>query len=1201
MSNSAGEMPFLDHLEELRKRILLALGGIMVGLGIGWWLTRHYQLIRVIEAPIKPYVPSGKLMVTSLVDPFMLNFKLAIVAGMVLASPWVIYQLWIFLAPALTPREKKALLPSLGVGLLLFLGGAAIGWIWVVPPTVKWFIQFDLGSFNTQITYDSYVSLVIHVLLAMGISAELPLVMVLLAALGVVPYRMYKKLRRYAFFLSFVGGAILSPTPEVVSMILFTIPLLLLYEVGVAGAYLIERHNLRVARRTIAAGVALLVLATPHRLHAQVPPAPPPAPGGQPDTGLRMVTGRGVRSIDSSTAKRLGIPAGPTRVFPSPDSVMQALLDREGFAATRFVADSATFDVIDQRILLGGRAATDRDASILEANQIVYDDARCEVLAQGEPRMFEPGQAALIGITMHFNTCNERGMIGEAYTSFNELGANWFIRGNLAVDSSAKRLYAAHTEFTTCDLPDPHYHFVAGQMKWVSQSVMVARPAVLYIRDVPVAWLPFIFQDTKNGRASGILIPRFGFNDIVRTDRNYNRQLTNLGYYWAPNDYIDATASLDWYANRNTTYRGQFEYRWLNRFVNGSITVGDLIQSDGATTKTISWQHNQSLNVTTSIAVNFNYASSGTVLQNNAIDPSLSTRGIYSQLSLQKRYKWGQVSIGGTRNQSLNDGSGTMTLPSVTVSPGAFAFGRHVTWSPSFSAHNDDAFGTPNTVLSISQTGVDTIQSTGHSRLSVITLNTPVDFFGLTWSNSVQYQDRQISGPITVAQRIPDPSKPAGTTDSINVTTVRAGDFDTRFDWTTSMALPSLFRNTWKVTPTMGVTNIAPGAPFLLRTPGSNGNWVSQGKTLAFGITSVPSFFGFINRGIGPYQRFRYEFAPALSLNWSPAASVSSAFAKALASAGGVSQLDFPAVMNASVALHQSFVGKVRIPAGDTNTDPIHLQNLPKKQIFAITTSSVGYDFEQAKLPGRTGWTTAALTNSFQSDLLQGFTLSMTHDLWQGQVGTDSARFSPFLSQVQANFSLTGHTFRTIAGFLGLAHRDTVTATGPALGTSSPLAAASALSLLRPGATQLQGLQNRGFNASVTYQLSRQRAIGPTAQPVTTDPIGIPGTTLDPTGSLTLLPVILPEPQSSLGLTMSFSPTPFWTVSWNTLYDISHGTFEQQQIQLQRDLHDWRASFNFVKNVNGNFALYFSVFLLNLPDIKFDYNQTTLQQTPLTP
>ena len=888
MSTSAGEMPFLDHLEELRKRILLALGGIVVGLGIGWWLTRHFRLIKLIEGPIQPYIPGGKLVVGTLIAPFMLNLKFAMILGLVLSSPWVLFQLWIFLAPALTPREKKAIMPALGIGLVLFLLGVVVGWVYVLPPTIKWFIGFDAGTFNNLITYDSYISVVINLLVAMGVSAELPLIMILLASLGVLSYRVYKKFRRYAFFLSFVGGAILSPAPEVVSMILFTIPLLLLYEVGVAGAYLVERRKLRAARRAVVASVILLAVASPHRLQAQIPP-PPPVQGiqglqGRPDTGLRGVTGRGVQTIDSSTAKRLGIPAGPTRVFPSPDSVMQALLDKEGFAATRFIADSASFDVIDQRILLSGRAATDRDASILEADRIVYDDARCDVAADGEPRMFEPGQAALIGITMHFNTCNERGLIGQAYTSFNELGANWFMRGNLAIDSSAKRLYAAHSEFTSCDLPDPHYHFVTGQVKWVSQSIIVARPAVLYVRDVPVAWLPFIFQDTKSGRASGILIPRFGFNDIVRPARTYNRQLTNLGYYWAPNDYIGVTASLDWFANRSTTYRGQFEYRWLDRFMTGSIAVSDVIQTNSLTTKTISWQHNQNFNTTTSIALNFNYASSGSVLQNNTLDPTVSTRGLQSGLSLQKRFKWGQVGIGGTRNQSLSDGSGTMTLPSLTVSPKAFAFGRHVTWSPSLSAHNDVAFGTPLTAFSVSATGIDTLKSTGHSRLSVVTLNTPLELFGLTWSNSLQYQDRQVVGSTAVTQRVP--VTPGGT-DSVNVRTYRAGDFESRLDWTTSISLPSLLRSSWKVTPSIGVTNVASSGSFLLRSPGSNGNWVTQGKKLEFGLQSVPSFFGFVNRGVGPYQRFRYELAPSLSMRYSPAASVSAAYAKALGSVGG--------------------------------------------------------------------------------------------------------------------------------------------------------------------------------------------------------------------------------------------------------------------------------------------------------------------------
>jgi sec-independent protein translocase protein TatC len=1190
MANAAGEMPFLDHLEELRKRIMLSLLGMTIGIGVGWIVTRHFKLIQVISAPIAPYVPGGKLMVTTMIAPFMLNFKLAVVLGLVLASPWVLYQVWIFLAPALTPREKRAIIPTLAAGLALFLAGAVAGWVYVVPPMVKWFIQFDAGSFNTQITYDSYVQLVLHLLLAMGVSCEIPLVMILLSLLGVVSYRVYGRFRRYAVVLSFVGGAVISPTPEVSMMILFTIPLLLLYEVGVLGAYVIDRRRLRAARNAAAAIILALVL-VPARAHAQLPPAPPgQVRPGSSDSLRRGLTGQGLQRMDSAQLKRLGMPAGPERVFPAPDSVMQALLGRAGFAATRYLADSASFGVGDQRILLGGHAATLREGNNLEADRIVYDNASCILAAEGFPRMFQEGQAPVIGVTMQFNTCLERGLVGEAFTSVAQQGSNWFIRGNLAVDSSGKRLYAAKGEFTSCDLPEPHYHFEAGQVKWTQQSVIVARPAVLYIRDVPVAWMPFIFQDTKSGnRSSGILIPRFGFNDIVRPTRGYNRSVSNLGYFWAPNDYVDVAAHFDWYANRYIQFGGDLHYAWLNRFVEGGIRLNQQIQDDGATNKTISWQHNQKFNVNTSLAFNFNYASDTRVLQNNALNPLLSTQLITSQARLNKRYRWGDVTLGGTRSQSLSDGSVEMTLPSFTVSPKPMSIGSFLTWSPNLSVTNalrQNTPGTPFDVLSPDGLAQDSART--RSRNTNISLSTPIQLGHFNWSNSLAYADQNFVGRRVVTQRVPDLTT-SDPDDSVTVTDVRAGDFQSTFDWTTSINLPLLLPGTWKVTPSVGVTNATSGA-MLVRSPGSNGGWVAQGKKFQLGLSAAPTFFGFLYHGVGPYSAFRYTFAPLLSMHWSPAASVPLAYAKAVGTSTNAAQLVIPPSMFASITLHQTFEAKLRTK--DTTSDPAALARIPKKQLLSISTSAVSYDFEQAKLAGRTGWTTSAVTNNFQSDLLQGFQLSTTHDLWQGTVGSDTARFSPFLANVNANFSLTGRTFRSIGALLGLVHRDTVVASTPPLGSTSPLTAANSLSMMRQGPA-LQALSRSPFAMSVNYSLSRQRAVGTTALPVSTE-----DNPNDPFGSTPpFLPLPAPEPNSSVGLTMRFSPTQFWTLSWNTQYDITRHQFQSQVIQLQRDLHDWRATFNFVKNPNGNFALTFSVFLMTLPDIKFDYQQTTLQQT----
>jgi sec-independent protein translocase protein TatC len=133
MTGSSGEMPFLDHLEELRSRILRSLGAVVLACGFGLWLVQRFQLVSLLKGPIAPYLTDGKLVVTSPTDPVMIVLKLGFLVGLVLASPIILWQTWAFLAPALYEREKKALVPSLFVGLVLFLTGVVIAYLFVVP------------------------------------------------------------------------------------------------------------------------------------------------------------------------------------------------------------------------------------------------------------------------------------------------------------------------------------------------------------------------------------------------------------------------------------------------------------------------------------------------------------------------------------------------------------------------------------------------------------------------------------------------------------------------------------------------------------------------------------------------------------------------------------------------------------------------------------------------------------------------------------------------------------------------------------------------------------------------------------------------------------------------------------------------------------------------------------------------------------
>nr|MBA3345722.1 twin-arginine translocase subunit TatC [Gemmatimonadales bacterium] len=282
MTGPAGEMPFLDHLEELRGRILWSLGALVLCFGAGLWLVQRFQLVTLLKQPIAPYLLDGKLIVTSPTEPVMIVFKLGFLVGLVLASPVLLWQIWAFLTPALYEREKKALVPALFVGLLLFLTGAAIAFLLVVPQALRVLFSFQSEAISPFITYDNYFGFVMQVVLALGISFELPLVIIILAWLGVVGPAELTRFRRYAVVLSFLAGAVLSPGADLLSMVMMTVPLILLYEVGYAGAAFIHRRRVRAAA---VAAALLLSLALPGRsAGAQVPARPRQTPVAPADS-----------------------------------------------------------------------------------------------------------------------------------------------------------------------------------------------------------------------------------------------------------------------------------------------------------------------------------------------------------------------------------------------------------------------------------------------------------------------------------------------------------------------------------------------------------------------------------------------------------------------------------------------------------------------------------------------------------------------------------------------------------------------------------------------------------------------------------------------------------------------------------------------------------------------------------------------------
>jgi sec-independent protein translocase protein TatC len=240
--NQTGEMPFLDHLEELRWRIVWSLGALVIGLFIGFWLVVRLEFVRLLQAPISPYLTT-KLVYTSPADPFTITLNAAIIVGIIIASPVIIYHVWAFLSPALHRHEKKVVIPVIGGAVLLFVAGVAMAYFFVLPMILKFLLTFQSASLEPMITASGYFGMVMTLALTFGAAFELPVLIFALAALGLVTPTMLSKFRPYAFVLSFVGSAVVTPGDIFLATLALTVPLYFLYEVSVILARIVFRKR----------------------------------------------------------------------------------------------------------------------------------------------------------------------------------------------------------------------------------------------------------------------------------------------------------------------------------------------------------------------------------------------------------------------------------------------------------------------------------------------------------------------------------------------------------------------------------------------------------------------------------------------------------------------------------------------------------------------------------------------------------------------------------------------------------------------------------------------------------------------------------------------------------------------------------------------------------------------------------------------
>ena len=231
MVDSAEKQPFLSHLEELRKRLVVCAIGVGAGFVIAYIFAE--RLFQLLVAPLKAVMPEGdQLIFTNLPEMFFAYIKVAFIAGIMAAAPLIFYQLWMFIAPGLYRKEKKMAIPFVISSTILFVGGALFGYFVVFPFGFKFFIGFSNEYVKALPSVKQYFSFSMKLLFAFGAVFELPVIIFFLSKMGIVTPQFLRQKRKYAILLTFALAAILTP-PDVITQCMMAGPLIVLYEIGI--------------------------------------------------------------------------------------------------------------------------------------------------------------------------------------------------------------------------------------------------------------------------------------------------------------------------------------------------------------------------------------------------------------------------------------------------------------------------------------------------------------------------------------------------------------------------------------------------------------------------------------------------------------------------------------------------------------------------------------------------------------------------------------------------------------------------------------------------------------------------------------------------------------------------------------------------------------------------------------------------------
>jgi hypothetical protein len=892
-------------------------------------------------------------------------------------------------------------------------------------------------------------------------------------------------------------------------------------------------------------------------------------PQGVRATGLGDDPDRSRQDVSPLGGVRPGSVPGMAR-----DSVWDALLRLGGLVGTEYSGDSARYSADSSGFSLRGTQATvNREGQQITADLINYSGTSSLWCGFGKPRITGVGESALESDSLCYNVDQRSAVARGASTTISE-GAVWRMY-SATLNARGDRFYSHDVMFTDCDEPWDHVHyaFVAKEALAIRNNVLVARNVTLRFRDVPVMWLPFMVQSLSQGRRSGVLMPRFGINDIARTSSRYNRRIEDIGFYWAMSDYMGSEVAMDWMSDNYTALRASYDYNFLRQFLRGGVTARRYWKNEGGKELTLASQNSWEPNERTRLNANANYSTSSEFVRQRSLDPRELNRSLDSDFSMSRRLNWGSLSLGASRRQQLSDNTVTSVLPNVSLNlssitlfkalPGEEHWFSNATLTANGGVtRNETAVGDANTNPSAQSRrqlrgNASTTFSLGNLQLSqnVSTSDTHLDF------RAVPLTDR-------------------------DTTIILPESSERRNTWDATLGYRQQIIGTTTLTPRVRVNGET------LRNTRSGDRTVQSPVTLDFGADLQANIYGLWG-GIGPFERMRHRISPSISYSYAPKPAADSLQRVVFSGLDNIRERN-----RISIGLSQTFEGKVQEEldsaalarqkaAADTATGPTRRAGSRTIMLLSIATDAVAYDFVRARETGN-GIETASVTNSLQSDLIRGMQLRFTHDLFRMAPLPEDAppgavadrTFAPHLGNVSASMSVNSGSW--LFRKLGLGRTDSVTTRPGDIGSPETPPAQGGVAVdrtrdefgmvgtRRNTAIGAPAGQTGSWTASLDYTLIRPRRDGAAA------------------GGFG------PPEDQRIGGNLTFYPTENWTAQWRSNYSLTTGGFTDQFLTLTRRLHDWDANFDFVKAQNGNFSFQFRVNLRANPDVKLDYSQNDL-------